>query len=133
MNTCLERNGFLKGRGKLNIVLKLCGLIISSTIGSALTYFAIMSHTHTTHPDIINRLKRANGHVAKIISMIEEERPCAEVAQQMQSVCSAFLNAKKIFVQDHIEGCIEIEENQTQEDIKKKVKELKEMTKYLSN
>ena len=92
-----------------------------------------MSHTHSTHPDIINRLKRANGHVAKIVSMIEEERPCLEVAQQMQSVCSALLNAKKIFVQDHIEGCIEIEENQSKADVKQKRKELKEITKYLSN
>ena len=92
-----------------------------------------MSHSHSTHPDIINRLKRANGHIAKIVSMIEEERPCLEVAQQMQSVCSALLNAKKIFVQDHIEGCIEIEENQSKSDVKQKMKELKEITKYLSN
>ena len=92
-----------------------------------------MSHTHSTHPDIINRLKRANGHVAKIVSMIEEERPCLEVAQQMQSVCSALLNAKKTFVQDHIEGCIEIEEDQSKADVKQKMKELKEITKYLSN
>lgn len=92
-----------------------------------------MSHSHSTHPDIINRLKRANGHIAKIVSMIEEERPCLEVAQQMQSVCSALLNAKKIFVQDHIEGCIEIEKNQSRSDVKQKMKELKEITKYLSN
>lgn len=92
-----------------------------------------MPHSHPTHPDIINRLKRANGHIAKIVNMIEEERPCLEVAQQMQSVCSALLNAKKIFVQDHIEGCIEIEENQSRSDVKQKMKELKEITKYLSN
>ena len=92
-----------------------------------------MTHTHTTHPDIINRLKRANGHMTKVINMIEEKKPCLEVAQQMQSVCSAMLNAKKIFVQDHIEGCIEIEEDQSKADIKKKMKELKEITKYLSN
>jgi DNA-binding FrmR family transcriptional regulator len=92
-----------------------------------------MTHTHTTHPDIINSLKRANGQMMKVIIIIEEERSCLEVAQQMQSVCSALLNAKKIFVQDHIEGCIEIEEDQSKEDIKKKMRELKEITKYLSN
>lgn len=32
-------------------------------------------HHHSVHPDIIKRLKRANGHLAKIIKMIEEELP----------------------------------------------------------
>ncbi|MBT5165707.1 MAG: metal-sensing transcriptional repressor [Nitrosomonadales bacterium] len=92
-----------------------------------------MTHTHATHPDIVNRLKRANGHMAKVISMIEDGRPYLEVAQQMQSVCSAMLNAKKIFVQDHIEGCIEADDDQSKEDVKQKMRELKEITKYLSN
>ena len=36
---------------------------------------------HSSHPIIIKRLKRANGHLTKIIAMIEEGRPCVEVAQ----------------------------------------------------
>ena len=88
-------------------------------------------HHHATHPDVIKRLKRANGHLLKIISMIEEEKPCVEVAQQMQAGYSAVGNDKKIFVHDHIEGCIEHTDHETPADVKKKMQELKEITKYL--
>ncbi|MGC8200961.1 metal-sensing transcriptional repressor, partial [Salmonella enterica] len=32
--------------------------------------------THTSHPDIINRLKRAEGHLRSIIAMMETGRGC---------------------------------------------------------
>ena len=86
---------------------------------------------HSSHPDIIKRLKRANGHLVKIIAMIEEGRPCMEVAQQMQAVYSAIGNAKQVFVHDHIEDCIEHDESASTADVKKKMRELKEITKYL--
>jgi DNA-binding FrmR family transcriptional regulator len=89
------------------------------------------THQHASHPDIIKRLKRANGHLNKIISMIEEGRPCVEVAQQMQAVYSAIGNAKQIFVHDHIEGCIEHSDHTSPAETKKKMQELKEITKYL--
>jgi hypothetical protein NreA len=69
--------------------------------------------------------------MSKIISMIEEGKPCVDVAQQMQAVCSALSNAKTAFVQDHIEGCIEASGDEKPAEIKKKMKELKEITKYL--
>lgn len=86
---------------------------------------------HESHPDVIKRLKRANGHLSKIIAMIEDDQPCVDVAQQMQAVYSAIGNAKKIFVQDHIEGCIEHSENEKPAETKRKMQELKEITKYL--
>lgn len=86
---------------------------------------------HQSHPDIIKRLKRADGHLKKIITMIEEDRPCLEVAQQLQAVYSAIGSAKQLFVHDHIEGCIEHSEHETPTELKKKMRELKEITKYL--
>ena len=86
---------------------------------------------HQSHPDIIKRLKRADGHLKKIITMIEEDRPCVEVAQQLQAVYSAIGNAKQLFVHDHIEGCIEHSDHESPSEVKKKMKELKEITKYL--
>ncbi|TGN16935.1 metal-sensing transcriptional repressor [Leptospira idonii] len=88
-------------------------------------------HIHTTHPEIIKRLKRASGHLLKVIAMIEEGRPCLEVAQQFQSVYSAIGNAKHTFVYDHIEGCIETSDHEKPSDLKRKMRELKEITKYL--
>lgn len=62
---------------------------------------------HASHPDILNRLKRANGHLQKIITMIEEERSCVELAQQLHAVEAAVSNAKRKLIQDHIDHCLE--------------------------
>lgn len=63
-----------------------------------------MSHQH--HPDIIKRLRRADGHLQTIIKMIEDGRPCVQLAQQLQAVESAILNAKKALIHDHIDHCL---------------------------
>ena len=61
---------------------------------------------HGNHPEIAKRLRRADGHLHKIIRMIEEGRPCPEVAQQLQAVESAIENAKKALIHDHISHCV---------------------------
>ncbi len=63
--------------------------------------------THTSHPEIIKRLKRAEGHLRSIITMLEGGRNCLEIAQQLQAVESAVANAKKALVHDHIDHCLE--------------------------
>jgi len=65
-----------------------------------------MTHLHASHPKTIARLKRANGHLAKVISMIEQEKPCLEIAQQLQAVESALTNAKRVLIHDHIDHCL---------------------------
>jgi hypothetical protein NreA len=62
---------------------------------------------HKTHPDIIKRLKRAEGHLRKTIAMIEEDRPCVDVAQQLHAVEKAVGQAKKVLIHDHIDNCLE--------------------------
>lgn len=89
-----------------------------------------MEHTHHSHPDIVKRLKRADGHLKKIINMIEEGKPCLDVAQQLQAVYKAIGNAKAVFVQDHIEGCL-TGEGDSPGELKQKMRELKEISKYL--
>ena len=58
--------------------------------------------THTSHPDIIKRLKRVHGHLKSVISMLEEERPCLEIAQQIQAVESAVTNAKPLTTTSYV-------------------------------
>jgi len=85
---------------------------------------------HTSHPDIIKRLKRADGHLKSIIAMLEEGRPCLELAQQLQAVESAVANAKKVLVHDHIDHCLAhaVKGGAAAADT---VREFKEITKYL--
>jgi uncharacterized protein len=59
------------------------------------------------HPAIARRLKRANGHLEKIIEMIEQDRPCIQIAQQLQAVESAIESAKKALIHDHVSHGLE--------------------------
>ena len=43
-------------------------------------------HTHESHPQIHARLKRAHGHLARVIAMLEEHEPCTDIAQQLFAV-----------------------------------------------
>jgi DNA-binding FrmR family transcriptional regulator len=61
---------------------------------------------HASHPDIIKRLKRANGHLQSVITMMEEGRSCVDLAQQLFAVESAITNAKRELIQDHMEHCL---------------------------
>jgi len=61
---------------------------------------------HHTHPDIAKRLKRANGHLGKVIQMIEAGAPCVDLAQQLFAVESAITNAKRELIHDHMEHCL---------------------------
>lgn len=64
-------------------------------------------HIHSSHPDIVKRLKRANGHLQSVIAMIEGNRPCTDVAQQLHAVEKAILQAKRTLIQDHIDHCLD--------------------------
>lgn len=89
-----------------------------------------MSH-HTTHPEVINRLRRAEGHLKKIIGMIEEGRSCLELAQQLHAVEKAIDGAKKTLIHDHIDNCLEEATGTIPAKARGPLDEFKELTKYL--
>lgn len=87
--------------------------------------------THTAHAEIIKRLKRADGHLKSIVAMLEEGRDCLEIAQQLQAVERAVINAKKTLVHDHIDHCLERSVREGSRGADSAVREFKEITKYL--
>lgn len=87
--------------------------------------------THTLHPDIIKRLKRAEGHLKSIITMLEEGRGCMDIAQQLQAVESAVSKAKKTLVHDHIDHCLEHAVREGTQSADDTIREFKAITKYL--
>lgn len=84
---------------------------------------------HTSHPEIITRLKRAHGHLAAVLSMFEERRPCVDLAQQLHAVESAISNAKRELIHDHIEHCLD--DSADAGNPRTALKELKILAKYL--
>ena len=86
---------------------------------------------HRSHPDIVKRLKRAAGHLASVIAMIEESRPCLDLAQQLHAVESAVANAKRELIHDHIDHCLEAATDNGGRAPREALGEFKAITKYL--
>ncbi len=55
----------------------------------------------------IRRLNRIEGQVRGIGRMIEEERYCIEVLQQIQAIKSALAKVEDAILKDHAATCIE--------------------------
>jgi len=86
---------------------------------------------HKTHRDIVKRLKRAEGHLRRVISMIEEARPCVDVAQQLHAVEKALGEAKKTLIHDHVDHCLDAAANGGGKPTRAVVSEFKAISKYL--
>jgi hypothetical protein NreA len=63
-------------------------------------------HTHASHPAVLLRLKRAEGHLRRVIAMISEGRPCVDLATQLHAVERAVAEAKRALIHDHIDHCL---------------------------
>ncbi|RWC88746.1 metal-sensing transcriptional repressor [Mesorhizobium sp. M00.F.Ca.ET.151.01.1.1] len=88
-------------------------------------------HIHETHPDIVKRLKRADGHLKGVIEMIEAGRPCLDIAQQLHAVEKAISQAKKTLIQDHLNHCLEDVVGPLAREQRRSIDEFKDITKYL--
>ena len=83
---------------------------------------------HSSHPDIILRLKRAEGHLRSVVTMIEAGKPCLDLAQQLHAVEAAISKAKKALIHDHIEHCLDDGKGT---DLKTALSEMRQLAKYL--
>lgn len=82
-------------------------------------------HVHATHPALVARLKRADGHLRAVIDMIEAGKPCLEIAQQLQAVEKAVVNAKRALIHDYLDHCLDADHSPADRD------ELKTISRYL--
>ncbi|HUN57143.1 MAG TPA: metal-sensing transcriptional repressor [Candidatus Binataceae bacterium] len=86
---------------------------------------------HGSHSEIVNRLKRADGHLHTIIAMIEDRRRCLEVTQQLHAIEKAIAKAKQIYIHDHIDNCLEEAVGPGAQAPRNALAEFKEIAKYL--
>jgi DNA-binding FrmR family transcriptional regulator len=86
---------------------------------------------HASHPEVLKRLKRAQGHLATVVAMIEAERGCLDIVQQLQAVESAIGNAKRLLVHDHIDHCIERAAGPVSRGTRVALDEFKAIARYL--
>jgi len=97
---------------------------------------ALPAHTHDraahkTHKDVLNRLRRATGHLQTISGMIDAGRECGEIAQQMHAVIRALEEAKSTLIHDHIEHCLEDAIGPVSREQRMTIDNFKKITRYL--
>jgi uncharacterized protein len=86
---------------------------------------------HRTHPEVVKRLRRAEGHLRSTITMIETGRPCVELAQQLHAVEKAIAEAKRALIRDHVDHCLEAAVGQVGREQRATIEEFKAITRYL--
>jgi len=88
-------------------------------------------HLHESHPRIVKRLKRAEGHLRRVIEMFDEHRSCLDLAQQLHAVEKAVSEAKRTLIHDHVDHCLDTAANGTGKSTVAVVDEFKAISKYL--
>lgn len=76
----------------------------------------------------LNRLKTVRGHLDSVIGMVEDERYCPEIMQQLSAIQGSVERVNRVLLQNHLETCFihAVSDGRTQEV----VDELMEFAKY---
>jgi len=55
---------------------------------------------------ILHRLKIAQGHIAKVLKMVENNEYCIDVIHQSQAVQRALEEADALVLENHLQSCV---------------------------
>ncbi|HSM24275.1 MAG TPA: metal-sensitive transcriptional regulator [Anaerolineaceae bacterium] len=65
---------------------------------------------------LINRLRRIEGQVRGVQSMLSEERNCRDILQQLSAIRSAVQGVSKLLLEDYMSDCfVNLDEKSTDE------------------
>ena len=64
-----------------------------------------MEMPEQTKDDLVKRLSRARGQVDGVRRMVEEDRYCPDILQQISAAHSALRAAEKILLTSHLDHC----------------------------
>lgn len=59
-----------------------------------------------TQERIMHRLKIAQGHLKKVIKMVEDDEYCIDVLHQSFAVQSALKETDNLILQNHLQSCV---------------------------
>ena len=59
-----------------------------------------------TKDRLIQRLRRIEGQVRGVQGMLEDERDCSEIMQQLGAIHSAVQSVSRVFLQDYATMCL---------------------------
>ena len=55
---------------------------------------------------LINRLNRIEGQIRGVKKMVEEDRYCIDIINQVSAISSALNSFNKVLLADHIQSCV---------------------------
>lgn len=61
---------------------------------------------NTTQHQILQRLKIANGHLNRVISMVESDAYCIDIIHQSMAIQSALRKLDQVILRNHLETCV---------------------------
>lgn len=59
-----------------------------------------------TKERILHRLKIAQGHLKKVVEMVEEDEYCIDVIHQTQAIQNALKEVDNVILENHLKGCV---------------------------
>lgn len=65
-----------------------------------------MYRPKNTQERIIHRLKIAQGHLAKVLQMVQNDQYCIDVIHQSQAVQRALEEADSLVLENHLKTCV---------------------------
>jgi DNA-binding FrmR family transcriptional regulator len=63
--------------------------------------------------------------------MLEAEKPCVDIAQQLHAVEKAIAQAKRTLIEDHLDRCLDAVVGSMTRDQRRPIDEFKDIAKYL--
>lgn len=83
-----------------------------------------------TQERILHRLKISQGHLKKVISMVENDTYCIDILHQSQAVQSALKETDNIILENHLKGCVldHIQQGKADDSIKEIMAVFKKQT-----
>ncbi|WP_375199141.1 metal-sensing transcriptional repressor [Cupriavidus metallidurans] len=87
--------------------------------------------SHANDPELLKRLRRAEGHLAAVVAMVGNGRDGLDIAQQLQAVIKALEKSKQLLILDHIDHHLVEAAGALPEEVRTQLSGLREITKYL--
>ena len=87
-------------------------------------------HRHPKHEDVLKLIRTAEGHLAGIHKMIEEDRYCIDISKQLLALMSILRRANLEILKKHMETCVKSAAGG--EQFEEKIKELELIMEYLT-
>jgi DNA-binding FrmR family transcriptional regulator len=84
------------------------------------------------HKQVIQALKTARGQLDGILRMVEEDRYCVDISNQLLATEALLKKTNKIVLQAHLQSCVK-ESFETGTDVDQKISEILKLLDKLVN